>query len=295
MNTVSILERIQESKDDLSPKQASVAKFILDNIRDFGIISMSSSEIARKSGVSEASVSRLATRLGYRNFQELQEAIRKQIQEQFASHPFRMESGVDTTQPAYLRVFNLEQCLMQETLKSLKPEVFETSVNLLCEAEDVLLVGCPPNDFLVGYAHSFLCLYRDRVHTIRRLDLPSLGMLMDSLPRRSVALAFSFPRYPQNTQRIVEILHKRGVSVIGITDSEFAPIIPLVDQYLITPHKYLIITDPFASTMALIHSLIVGMFTKNPAQYRKRLRKYEEYANRTDIFINKDFSFAELI
>jgi DNA-binding MurR/RpiR family transcriptional regulator len=206
-----------------------------------------------------------------------------------------MDQGGDSEEPIYLRVFNLERSLMEEALGMMDPLVFDRCVELIRSSDEVLLVGCSPNGFLVDYAYSFLRLYRDGVRPVKELDLPSLGMIMDSLPKRTTAIVFSFPRYPRGTQRIIEMLHDRGVRTIGITDSEMSPIVPFSDDALFTPHKYLIVTDPAASAVSLVHALLVGLYRKDPQKYKKRLQKYEEVANESDIFVSKGFSFAEML
>ena len=292
---MNVLERIRLNAEGFSRKMGVLAKFVVDNINDIGVIDINSAEIARRTGASEATITRFIQKLGYRNFPEFRAALRQQFHSQLSSRSFRMEQSNDSEEPVYVKVFNLERSLMEESLNMLDPMTFGRCVDMICSSEELLLVGCSPNSFLVDYAYSFLRLYRDRVHAIKELDIPSLGLIMDSLPRRTVALVFSFPRYPRDTQQIIRMLHDRDVRTIGITDSEMSPIVPFSDTVLFTPHKYLVVTDPVASVVSLIHALIVGMYKKDPRKYKKRLQKYEALANESDSFVNKNFSFAELL
>lgn len=292
---MTVLERIRSNYETFSRKMETLAKFVVDHLNDVGVIDISSAELARRTGVSEATVSRFVAQLGYRNFTEFRGALRQQVHARLSSRSFRMEQAGDSEEPVFLRVFDLERRLMEETLALVDPAVFDRCVETLRSSEDLLLVGCSPSGFLADYMYSFLRLYRDRIQVVKDLDIPSLGVVMDSLSRKSVAVVFSFPRYPNDTQRVVSMLHGRGIRIVGITDSELSPIVPFSDHVLFTPHRYLIVTDPAAAAVSLVHSLIVGLYQKDPARYKKRLEKYEELARESDIFASKNFSFAEML
>lgn len=292
---MTLLERIRLKAEDFSVKFSILAKFIVDNIKDVRMIDINSSEIARRTGVSEATVTRFVHKLGYVNFSEFKTALRKQLQTYLSVQSFRMEQYDDKEGPAYLRVFNLERSLMEETLEMLDPATFDQCIEIMSTSEKLLIIACEPYGFLAEYFYGFLRLYRDGVHLIRDLDLASLGKLIDSHTQGTAAVVVSFPRYPQETQRIVKVLYNKGIRIIGITDSEMSPVVPFAHHVLFTPHKYLIVTDPVASAVSLIHSLIVGFYIRDPSGCKKRLQRYEDLANETDIYVHKNFSFAEML
>ncbi|HCL79294.1 MAG TPA: hypothetical protein DIC53_04925 [Synergistaceae bacterium] len=292
---MTLLERIRLQTEGFSTKFSVLAKLIVDNVRDLRMIDMNSSEIARRAGVSEATVTRFVHKLGYSNFSEFRMALRQQLQASLSVRSFRMEQYNGGEEPVYVRVFNLERSLMEETLGMLDPVTFDKCVDILRTSEELLIVACEPYGFLADYFYSFLRLYRDRIHIVRDLDLSALGKMIDGLSKKTSAFVISFPRYPQETQRIVKLLHNRSMRIVGITDSEMSPIVPFSSYTLFTPHKYLIVTDPVAAAVSLIHSLLVGFYKKDPSGCKKRLQKYEDLANESDIYVHKNFSFAEML
>lgn len=58
-------ERLRSHYPQLSPQEQRIADFVFDHFDD--LISYNSAELARLSGVSKATVSRLFKRLGYEN------------------------------------------------------------------------------------------------------------------------------------------------------------------------------------------------------------------------------------
>jgi len=118
----SLFERIKERGDSLSPKQAQLAKYLINNYKTAAFQTIA--QIARESNVSEATVVRLAMFLGYSGFPEmlddLQAVVRHELQafetirrtyrgDQLKKHNilFTMLSGCPETEvPNYCKLIN---------------------------------------------------------------------------------------------------------------------------------------------------------------------------------------------
>lgn len=292
---MKLLEQIRSCSEKLSGKQAIIGKFIVDNLNDLSILNMNLSTIARETGVSEATVTRFVYTLGYRNFADFQLAVQEHIHEHYSARSFPIEPGNGNQEQLYSKVFSLELKLMEETLDRIEPETFEACVDLIHGAESLLLVGCSPNDYLVSFMYTFLGVYRDNLLPITSLSLSTQNNIIAANSENCAAVVFSYPRYPSSTQKIVEQLHKKKIPVVGLTDSELSPIAPFCTHTIITPHKYFIVTDPMASVMAVIHSLIYAVYKRNDSEARARLHRYETMAREMGTFVNSEFNFAKEI
>ena len=67
-------ERLRRDYPQLTPQEQRVADFIFDHYDD--LIGYNSAELARLSGVSKATVSRLFKRLGYSNYRAMRDELR---------------------------------------------------------------------------------------------------------------------------------------------------------------------------------------------------------------------------
>lgn len=67
-------ERLRSEYPQLAPQEQRVADFIFDHFDD--LISYNSTELARLSGVSKATVSRLFKRLGYASYRAMRDELR---------------------------------------------------------------------------------------------------------------------------------------------------------------------------------------------------------------------------
>ena len=293
--SMNLIDKIKNNSEKLSGKQATIGKFILDNLNNISILNMSLSMIARENNVSEATVTRFVYTLGYRNFADFQLAIQEHFQGRYASRTFPIESGNNTTDSICSRVFNLERMLMEEALERIDQDTFEKVVTLISTTKYIFLVACSPNDYLVNYMHTFLGVYKDNIFSITKLDFVTQNIIASSKKSETLALVFSYPRYPISTQKIIEELRAKKITTVGFTDSELSPIAPFCDHLMITPHKYFIVTDPMASVMALIHSLIFAVYKKDVEGGKARLYRYEALNRDLCTFVNSDFNFAEEI
>lgn len=286
---MSISSKITSIQNKLSRKQSLLAKFILDNFYEVAL--MNAPRIAHEAGVSEPTLTRFVYTLGYKNFSEFQTALMRETQEASPQNPFRQENYGDHHEPVYQRVFKLEYSLMAETLGMIDPNIFDKCVDLLFNARTIFLVGGPTHGFLADYAANFLGIFCDNVHTVAKADMTFLSLLNSGV-KDAVAIVFSYPRYPKETLRITKALFDRKVKIIGMTDSRLSGITPYSDLSLITPQKYLIITDPNTSAMAMIHSLTVGVYMRDPKRAKIRLQEYEKAVLDIDMFEFKDYNFA---
>ncbi|WP_281680729.1 MurR/RpiR family transcriptional regulator [Synergistes jonesii] len=282
-------DKITEAMPNLTKKQAMLGRYICEN--KYAVALMNAPMIAKEAGVSEATLTRFVYSLGYSSFSEFLLDLRRETQEANANNPFRQERYGRKDRPVYKRVFDLERNLMDETLNAINPEVFDRCVGKIVEADRILLIGCPPHKFLTEYFANFLTIFHDNVTVVQSLDMPFFGTL-ESTTEKTVAVVFSYPRYPVETQKMVETVANRGLTVIGITDSKFSPIIRYCTHYLITPQRYLIVVDPNAAAITLLHAMLVAIYQKNETEIKKRLKRYEKTILATDMFVFKDYNFT---
>ena len=292
---MSLIEKIKNNSAKLRGKQSIVGKFILDNLNNIRILNMNLSMIARENGVSEATVTRFVYTLGFRSFSDFQLAIQEHFQGRYVSRTFPIEPGNSSSDSVYSKVFNLERRLMEEAYERIDQVTFDKVVRLISTTKHIFLVACSPNDYLVNYMHTFLGVYKDNIFSITKLDFVTQNIIASSKRSETLALVFSYPRYPISTQKIIEELSAKRITTVGFTDSELSPIASFCDYLMITPHKYFIVTDPMASVMALIHSLIFAVYKNDVDGSRNRLHRYEALNRDLCTFVNSDFNFAEEI
>lgn len=286
---VSVLEKIREIAPKLSPKQKLLARYIVENHKDVAFVS--STNLAMKAGVSEATVTRLAYSLGYPGYSELQSAIQELLYKEINS----MEKyPLENNHSVFSKVISLEKTVMEDMLESTSENNFNEAVEMLFNAEDVIIVGTQFNRIVAEYASIYLNVFKERVHKVLSFD-PDTFNSLQGLSGHSVALVFSFPRYPVHTQEIVKYLKEKDIAIIGVTDTVLSPIASSSSILFTVPQKFMSFIDPYGAVMALIHSLLIGVFLKDKDKSRDMLKEYDGFLDKYDAYVLEKIELADLL
>lgn len=285
------LERIHEMGDQLSPKLHKLGRYILRNPLKAAF--MNSVALAASAGVSDSTVVRLAMALGYTGFPQFQGELQKQAQKKMTSLE-KFTSEEETSGNPLYKAFDLEAAALHDIRENLDPDALARAVDLLGDKPKALTVGLYANACLAHYAGYFLGLLRNDVGIITNLDPGNYGTFKDH-GQETVALVYSFPRYPEATTAIAAYLNERGVAVIGITDNALSPLVPYCDVLLEVPMRYLTFVDPLGAPIALTHALLLGLFLKDPERCRKNVEDFEELVHQRRFFEQKDLDILGIL
>jgi DNA-binding MurR/RpiR family transcriptional regulator len=290
----SLLELIKEKGNTLPPKQYELARFIVNNYTSLAYAN--TVELARMASVSEATIIRLSYSLGFKGFPDLQQAIRELIHESGAGSLNRYELGSleDLKECAFCFTFELEKRILEETYASIDKASFESAVGMICDAPCVVVVGVSFNESLAHYAGNYLHVIKENVRIITDLGAREYQVLQE-IPKGTVGLVYSFPRYPRKTQSVVGLLQKKKVPMIGITDNVLSPIASQVEKLFLVPQQFITFIDPYAAVMALTHSLLLGVFMKDPEKSRRRVRDYDRFLKSENVHLKDSVDISDLI
>ena len=223
-------ERIRMNQDRLSPGQRRVARFCLSQPRSAS--ELAAARIGDMIGVSESTVVRLALRLGYVGFPELQQAIRETVKSGIGDDA----SAASTRQGATTTAAMLEADSQNfaEIAARLDPADVGRAVDLLADTRTIYVVGFRTS-FSVAYLASFLL---QQIHPQTRLMGDSGGSLVNDVAAMEpgdTVVAIAFPRYVRKTIQVVEYAIAHGIRSIAITDSFLSPI-ATADIVFSVPH-----------------------------------------------------------
>lgn len=283
MSDESLIARLKESYDSLSPKLRKLATYIINNHKDAAFLN--SSALAKAAGVSEATVTRLAYTLNFRGYLELRDALQAH-----AKSVLSLPKYVPRNSKGFVldEVAVMEKKCIDEMLESISPPLFNKAVQSLYKARSVNVVGTHYNSMPAAYAAYYFQAIRPSVHLFTSENLDIFTRLQD-IGRQDVVLAISTARYPRDTQKIIPLFKEREATVIAVTDSQVSPIIPLADQVMIVPIRFFLShIDPYAAIMVLIHSLVTAVSSKDPQKSKRWIKTYHEYMDYNDYHAIKD-------
>lgn len=290
----SLLHRIRDNGDKFSPKQLKLAQYIEKNFASLAYVTMT--ELARMAGVSETTVVRFVYQLGYNGFPEFKTALREAIEQ--TTQPAATINRYALESQAYVfpqdtarAIFAVEMQVMQETLTLLNTDDLQKAIDMIVAAPSVLVLACGANTCCSQALGFALQAIRPNVHIIEHAGL-SEGSLIRALPDGTVCVAFTTPRYPTETQGILESLRDKNVRIIGVSDSLLSPLAPFSEVFFQVPVKYVTFIDTNAAFMAIIHSLVFGLQLKDKKRTKKEIDGYNAFTIRQNFYVN---DFLELV
>ena len=275
--TKDVLHTIQASTPELSKGQKRIAAYILSDYDKAAF--MTASKLGKLVGVSESTVVRFASQLGYDGYPAMQRALQEIVRSKLTSIQ-RIQASNDTLFSADVvaSVLHRDMDTIRQAIEGIDRSAFETVVDKLMSARHIYILGVRSSSFLAGYLHFYLHLIFENVTLV---TTNSAGDILESILRigpGDVLVGISFPRYSQSTVKGVRYAHDRGADVVSITDSELSPLYPLSSVALMARSDMISFVDSLVAPFSLLNALIVA------AGHRKNADIAQIFAGRENIW-----------
>jgi RpiR family transcriptional regulator, carbohydrate utilization regulator len=137
-STIDSLARMRAAYPSLPPSERKVVTFLLANFEE--VIRMTLAELAQRSGVSDATVVRLCRSLGFNNFLELKIALTRSVDDTTRLIHDDVHEG-DTSATIARKVLQTAIQAVQDTLQVLEDEAFNQAVDILHNADRIIIAG----------------------------------------------------------------------------------------------------------------------------------------------------------
>lgn len=275
-----LVGRLHARLSSLTAGQRKVAEFLLQTHPQVALLPAVT--VAERAGISEATVIRLATALGYRGYAELQRDARRDLGRSVhrlrsATEPLLAESSLLTAVAAQ------EIANIRAMADSVPPDDFDRGLDLLCAARQIYVSGARSSWHLAEYLGHVLTNMLGNA-TVLPPALPQVVGALAGLGAADLLIIFSFPRYTATTVEMARYAKARGAAVICFADSTACPVAADADVLLCTPIDSIHGSDSYTSTQVLLNTLMAGLSRKTPDRILASLRRLEETYTHFDIF-----------
>jgi DNA-binding MurR/RpiR family transcriptional regulator len=267
----AVAASIEQRRELLSPTERHVAEVVLRDPEAvaFGTVA----RVADAAGTSGASVVRLANRLGYGGFSELQAAVQAEIGQQLrpAVERIRGERGSDVVS----RTLQAEVDNVHRTLTAVTPEVFARAVDLLADRRRRILVVAGEAEAGVGaMLASSLDLVREGVEQVGGSDV-AVARRMAACGPDAVVVAIDLRRYERWVVEHVGRAVAAGATVLAVTDSPLSPLARLAEVSFTVAAEGAGVFDSHVGTLALVNALVTGAAARLRPSAARRLDAIE--------------------
>ncbi|HEY3504271.1 MAG TPA: MurR/RpiR family transcriptional regulator [Actinocatenispora sp.] len=265
----------------LTPTQRRIAQSLVEQAPRAGYLS--GGEIAELAGVSQPSVTRFATALGYDGYPALRDRIREMI---------RPDGVVPTETPDEARRNEWQRAVAAEhdNLASLSgfladPEPVLAAAKVLAASRPLPVLGLRAAGPIAEYFGYFAAKVLPDV----RVCAAGGSVLDDQIEQAQAAgatalLTFVLPRYPVEALTTLRAARDAGLTVVTVTDSPMSPAAEPSDLVLPAPVGAQLVFDLHSAPMVLAMVLLQAICDARPAATQSRLESFERSANRRGLF-----------
>lgn len=291
-NTNDLTSRINECYGSLSKGQKILATYITDNYDK--AVFLTAAKMGQVVGVSESTVVRFATHLGYKGYPEFQKALEEMVRNKLNSIQ-RMEVTYGRISQSHIleTVLQSDQEKIKDTLEHIDEHAFELAVDTIIKAKHIYIVGirsCAP---LAAFMAFYFNLMFENVTLLQTNNSSELFEQMVRISKDDVIIGISFPRYSMRTLKAMEFSNNRNAKVITLTDSVHSPMNLYSSCNLIARSDMASIVDSLVAPLSVINALIVALCMKKQGEVAKTLETLEDIWNEYQVYENDEINYID--
>lgn len=281
--TADILSQIHNSMKRFSKGQRRIAAYILESYDKAAF--MTASALGKIADVSESTVVRFATQLGYEGYPEMQRALQNVVRSRLNSVQ-RMDIATDRIGQRDLltTIMHADATHVLATMEQLDRTAFEGAVEALVTARRVYIMGVRSSSALALFLGHYLQYILEDVHIITS---SSEGEALDHMARVSAqdtAIAITFPRYCRSTHAAIQYCHQAGARTIAITDGPTSPVSQYVDYLLEAQCDMASIADSLVAPMSLINAVIIAVTNRLRQETEEVFERLERIWEQNEVY-----------
>jgi DNA-binding MurR/RpiR family transcriptional regulator len=275
-----LISRIQSSMTEFSKGQKLIANYILNHYDKAAF--MTAARLGSVVGVSESTVVRFATELGYDGYPKLQKALQELIRTKLTAVQ-RMEITSDRIgdQDILTTVLNSDMDKIRLTLEEIDKQGFEEIIETILKAEKIYILGVRSSAALASFLGFYFNLIFDNVRLVHTTSVSEMFEQILRVKPGDVVIGISFPRYSRRTIKALQYAKDQKCKVIAITDSYLSPLASYADHTIIARSDMASFVDSLVAPLSVINALIValGMRKKNEVYrtFEQLERIWDEY------------------
>ena len=286
------MKSLNFSSIDLSEKKLSkghkkLVKYISENYDKAAF--MTASKLGETVGVSESTVVRFATEMGFKGYPELQKELQQMIKSKLtAVQRMEVSSNLIGEDNAIKKVLNGDVELIRDTLESVSEVEFKKAVEIINKAKRIYILGVRSSAALASFLYFYLNPVFENVVLVDTSSGSEMFEQMFRISEEDVCVAISFPRYSKQTINALRFINDRGTKIIAITDSNVSPIAEYADTLLVAKSDMVSVVDSLVAPLSLINALIVSLTFSRREEVYNNFNKLESIWDEYQVYDTSD-------
>lgn len=273
---LTIRAKLRKTDHQLTASERKIAQGILADYPFSGLLPIQ--ELAERTGVSAASITRFVGKIGGGGYQDFQRQLIAELKEGNQS-PLDLKSrqspvrGTDFIAQYTARL----STILQEMAETVTQEQFDLICRLLADkSRNIFLLGGRVSNTLASFLSIHLRQIRGQVY-----HLPDNAELWPEhilrMRKKDIVVLFDFRRYQPNLVALAEIIsRKRQSSIVLITDKWMSPIARYSTEIVALPIDASTAWDTVAAAHAFVEALIVKVSEADWTSTQDRIKAWDE-------------------
>lgn len=286
-----LLKKIDERYSKLSKGQKKLADYIREDYDKAAFLT--AAKMGEVVGVSESTVVRFATTLGYKGYPEFQKALEELVRTKLNS--------IQRMKVTYGRISHgeiLDSVLQSDiekiklTMTSIDHNTFEQAVDTILNARKIYVVGirsCAPLASFLSFYLNLIC------EDVKAVNTNSSSEIFEQLIRigeEDVIIGISFPRYSMRTLKALEFASNRKAKVITLTDSVHSPMNLYSSCNLIARSDMASIVDSLVAPLSVVNALVVALCMKKQKDVVATLERLEQIWDEYQVYSKDELNMV---
>lgn len=265
----NLCERIDSLFEKLTNTQQQAAIYVKMNWENICV--MTAKEVGEQSKVSEATIHRLAGRLGYDSFLDMKNSVKENLMKNRALINLELRNNTDKEswmdEYAHMEVSNLTNTFRLNEKDELKRGAKE-----LAKARRIWIMGDKMGLGVSSYLHFVLnYLLGNAVH----LNMANYYEHISFMEEGDVMILVGFQRYCKKTLFVANLAKEKGVTILAFTDCSLSPFAKAADisYYAVTESVFFL--DSYSSVFSLAQALVVKLVSLDKERIKNNVKNTE--------------------
>lgn len=287
MSNNDLINLINNNYYKFSKGQKQIAQFIIDHYDKAAF--MTAAKIGETVDVSESTVVRFASTIGYSGFPELQKALQVLIKNKLTTvQRISLDSDiVNDKDKLHKRIIKNELNTLRSLYETIDTQELDKATDLILNAKKVYILGLRTSNTLSNYLGFYLDVILDDVKVLKNSGVNSLYEEIIRIKETDVLIVISYPRYSKTTIEATKFIKERNAKIVAITDTEASPIYSLADVSLLAKSNIVSFIDSLVAPLSLINNLIINISLQEKDDIVEYYNKLEQLWDNHSIYQNE--------
>ncbi len=280
----TVAERLRYQLNNFTRAERQLANTILENYPVSGLGSITS--LSKASKVSNPTIVRLAKKIGFTGFVQLQNKLRGEVEATISNPIMRHDRWAARVPDTHMlnRFADAAMKNIRQTLSQIEPDEFDAVATLLSDkSRHIHIIGGRITHPLAEYFFTHLQMMRDGL-TLIPPNMSTWPHYILSMKPGDILIVFDIRRYERQISRLAENAQNRGLEILLFTDQWASPISKFSNHTFHSRTEAPSAWDSNMMTLFIVEAIIAAVQNETWEDTRERMNSLEDLFDKTRLF-----------